>query len=166
MSRSAKSAQAFLFERKGGGVAGTNKIRIVKTGKGMLYLATTASYFTREDEVTANSSPDLKLTREYLRLKIVGTEGEARWSVEPLRGELRSGDLIVSRVRVQGAHGQYLMIGDPIPAGCEQVERVSGIDLNYTGIGSRHWTDWYNSREFRDQKSALFVDYFQPAILG
>lgn len=52
------------------------------------------------------------------------------------------------------------MIEDPIPAGCEQVERVSGIDLNYTGTGSNRWTDWYNSREFRDQKSAIFVDYF------
>ncbi|MFY9609044.1 MAG: MG2 domain-containing protein [Blastocatellia bacterium] len=159
-SADARSAQAFLFERKGGAVGGANKIRIVKTGKGMLYLATTASYFTREDEVAANASADLKLTREYLRLKVVGTEGEAKWAVEPLRGELRSGDLIVSRVRVQGGHGQYLMIEDPIPAGCEQVERVSGIDLNYTGTGSNRWTDWYNSREFRDQKSAIFVDYF------
>jgi uncharacterized protein YfaS (alpha-2-macroglobulin family) len=156
----AKGGQTFLVERKSSGVAGANKIRIVKTGKGMLYLSTTASYFTREDDVAANASPDLKLSREYLRLRIVGTEGEAKWSVEPLRGELRSGDLIVSRLRVQGAHGQYLMIEDPIPAGCEQVERVSGIDLNYTGLASYRWTDWYNSREFRDQKTALFVDYF------
>ena len=52
-----------------------------------------------------------------------------------------------------------MMIEDPIPAGCEQVERVSGIDLDY--IESRStWTDWYSSREFRDQKTALFVDYF------
>ena len=156
----AKGAQTFLVERKGAGVAGASRIRIVKSGKGMLYISTTASYFTREDDVAANESPDLKLTREYLRLKIVGTEGEAKWSVEPLRGELRSGDLIVSRLRVQGARGQYMMIEDPIPAGCEQVERVSGIDLNYTGLGSNRWTDWYNSREFRDQKTALFVDYF------
>jgi len=156
----AKSAQTFLVERKGGGVAGASQIRIVKNGKGVLYVSTTASYFTREDEVAANASQDLRLSREYLRLKITGTEGEARWTVEPLKGELRSGDLIVSRLRVQGAHGQYMMIEDPIPAGCEQVERVSGIDLDYTGLGSYRWTDWYNSREFRDQRTALFVDYF------
>jgi uncharacterized protein YfaS (alpha-2-macroglobulin family) len=54
-----------------------------------------------------------------------------------------------------------MMIEDPIPAGCEQVERISGLDLSYIeGAGSRRWSDWYSSREFRDQKTALFVDYF------
>ena len=53
-----------------------------------------------------------------------------------------------------------MMIEDPIPAGCEQVERVSGLDLSYVEFGSRRWSDWYSSREFRDQKTAIFLDYF------
>jgi uncharacterized protein YfaS (alpha-2-macroglobulin family) len=49
------------------------------------------------------------------------------------------------------------MVEDPIPAGCEQIERVSGIDLNYY---AGNWGDWYSSREFRDQRTAFFIDYF------
>jgi uncharacterized protein YfaS (alpha-2-macroglobulin family) len=155
------SAQAFVIERKGSQVAGSNQVRIVKTGRGTLYLSTTLNYFTRDDEIQAQASPNLKLTREYLRLRVIESAEQARWEIEPLKGDLHSGDLIVSRLRVQGARAQYMMIEDPIPAGCEQLDRVSGLDLAYIAdAGSRRWTDWYSAREFRDQKTALFVDYF------
>lgn len=155
------SAQAFLIERKGAQLVGANQVRVVKTGKGALYLSTALSYFTHDEEIQAQASPNLTLTREYLRLKVVESGEQARWEIEPLKGELRSGDLIVSRLHVKGSRAQYMMIEDPIPAGCEQVERISGLDLSYIEVtGSRRWSDWYSSREFRDQKTALFVDYF------
>ena len=155
------SAQAFVIERKGPQLAGANQVRVVKTGRGALYLSTTLSYFTRDEDIQAQASPNLTLTREYLRLRVVESGEQARWEIEPLTGELRSGDLIVSRLRVKGARAQYMMIEDPIPAGCEQVDRISGLDLAYIAdAGSHRWTDWYSAREFRDQKTALFVDYF------
>ena len=157
------SAQAFLVERKGAQLGGSNQVRVVKTGKGAFYLSTSLSYFTRDEEIQAQSSPNLTLTREYLRLKVVEGGEQARWEIQPLTGELRSGDLIVSRLHVRGATARYMMIEDPIPAGCEQVERISGLDLTY-GEGSRRWSDWYSSREFRDQKTALFVDYFDGDV--
>jgi len=49
------------------------------------------------------------------------------------------------------------MVEDPIPAGCEQMERTNGIDLDYR---DGKWSDWYSQREFRDQRTAIFVDYF------
>lgn len=154
-------AQAFVIERKGAQLGSANQVRVVKTGKGALYLSTTLSYFTREEEIQAQASPNLTLTREYLRLRVVESGEQARWEIQPLAGELRSGDLIVSRLHVKGSRAQYMMIEDPIPAGCEQVERISGLDLSYVeSSGSRRWSDWYSAREFRDQKTALFVDYF------
>ncbi len=160
-SEDATSAQAFVIERKGPQLAGANQVRVVKTGRGALYLSTALAYFTREDDIQAQGSPNLTLTREYLRLRVVESGEQAQWKIEPLTGELRSGDLIVSRLRVKGARAQYMMIEDPIPAGCEQVDRVSGIDLAYVAEGGSHrWTDWYSAREFRDQKTALFLDYF------
>ena len=160
-SEDASSAQAFVIERKGPQLAGANQVRVVKTGRGALYLSTALAYFTRDDEIQAQGSANLTLTREYLRLRVVESGEQAQWKIEPLTGELRSGDLIVSRLRVKGARAQYMMIEDPIPAGCEQVDRVSGINLAYVAEGgSHHWTDWYSAREFRDQKTALFVDYF------
>src|SRR6185369_2455142 len=155
------SAQSFVIERKGAQLGGSNQVRVVKSGKGALYLSTALSYFTRDEDVQPQSSQNLTLTREYLRLKVVENGEQAKWEIQPLTGELRSGDLIVSRIRVKGSRAQYMMIEDPIPAGCEQVERISGLDLSYVEVeGSRRWSDWYSSREFRDQKTAIFVDYF------
>ena len=85
------------------------------------------------------------------------SDGSSSWKIEPLSGELRSGDLIVARLRVEGARAQYLMIEDPIPAGAEQVGRVSGISLSYA---DKDWTDWYSQREFRDNRTVFFADYF------
>ncbi|OLE53598.1 MAG: hypothetical protein AUG51_12070 [Acidobacteria bacterium 13_1_20CM_3_53_8] len=153
-----KNAQSIVVERKGVDVGSANRVRVVKHGHGVVYLSTSLEYFTGEDEVQAQSSGDLQITREYMRLRVEEHEdGNPTWKVEPLTGELRSGDLIVSRLHIKGAHAQYMMIEDPIPAGCEQVAYVSGINLNYT---EKYWSDWYSAREFRDNRTVLFLDRF------
>jgi alpha-2-macroglobulin len=151
----AANGQPFVYERKGTALGGANRVRIVKRGKGVLYAASTLDYYTKDENIAPQSTPNLSMTREYLRLVV--DEESGQWSIKPLAGELRSGDLIVARLKVKGARGRYLMIEDPIPAGCEQVEQVSGINLNYT---DKKWSDWYSSREFRDQRTVLFIDYF------
>ena len=62
----------------------------------------------------------------------------------------------MSRLHVEGRAGVTL-IEDPIPAGCVQLATVSGINLNHT---TGNWSDWYSAREFRDARTALFVNYF------
>jgi uncharacterized protein YfaS (alpha-2-macroglobulin family) len=154
----ATKAQSFVFQRRGGEVPNGNEVKIVKHGRGVLYMMTTLVTYTNDEDVAAQSSRQLRLTREYLRLRVVdGQDGQPAWKTEPISDELRSGDLIVSKLYVEGAAGRYLMIEDPIPAGCEQIENVSGIDLNYSSTG---WSDWYSSREFRDNRTVLFVNYF------
>lgn len=153
----ATSGAPFVFERKAGAVAGNNQVRVVKHGGGMLYLSTSLEYFTKEDNVQPQATADLRLTREYLRLRVDESGDKPKWVTEPLTGEVRSGDLLVSRLHLEGARARYLMIEDPIPAGCEQIEGMSGINLDYT---DGRWTDWYSAREFRDQKTVLFVYSF------
>jgi uncharacterized protein YfaS (alpha-2-macroglobulin family) len=154
----ATNAETVTVWKKGGEVGPSNQIRIVKHGKGALYLSSALEYFTADENVTAQSAGGLKITREYLRLHVSEDEsGKASWKVDPLTGELRSGDLMDVRLRLTGPRAKYLMIEDPIPAGAEQVARVSGINLNYT-LGQ--WCDWYSNREFRDNRTALFMDYF------
>ncbi|MFN7926886.1 MAG: hypothetical protein U0Y68_02895 [Blastocatellia bacterium] len=147
--------QSFVLERKGATVAGNNQIRIVKRGRGVAYFGSTLDYHTREESVAAQSSPNLKLTREYFRLKV--DEAASKWSLEPLSGELRSGDYIVSKLHITGVKGRQIMIEDPIPAGCEQMASVSGLNLNYT---DGNWSNWYSAREFRDNRTVFFVNYF------
>jgi alpha-2-macroglobulin len=163
-AQEAAAGQPFLVQQKGGEVAGNNEVRVVKKGRGALYLSTNIDYYTGGDQIAAQGSDQLKITREYLRLRVtepeVGEDGvskPAKWAVEPLKGEIRSGDLIVVKLHLQGAKGEYMMIEDPIPAGCEQIERTSGIDLNYS---AGHWSDWYSAREFRDQRTAIFLNRF------
>jgi alpha-2-macroglobulin len=153
----AAAGKPMVVELKGDQIAGSNQARVVKRGSGVLYASATLDYYTREENTASQSSNALKLEREYLRLRVTEGGGKPSWKVEPLSGELRSGDLIVARLRLQGARAQYLMVEDPIPAGCEQLERVSGINLDY---GDGRWSDWYNNREFRDQRTVIFTDYF------
>jgi uncharacterized protein YfaS (alpha-2-macroglobulin family) len=150
--------QPFVLQRRGGEVGQSNEIRVVKHGPGVLYLATTLTHYTNDEQTAEAGVPQLKLHREYLRLKVVdkGDEGLG-WETEPLGGDVRSGDIIVSRLRLEGDGGQYLMIEDPIPAGCEQVEEVSGLSLDYN---QKDWSDWYSAREFRDNRAVFFLNYF------
>jgi uncharacterized protein YfaS (alpha-2-macroglobulin family) len=153
------SVQSFVVTKKGAEVSGNNQIRIVKHGRGALYVSTALEYFTGEDEVQPQSSPALKLTREYLRLRVSkDSDDKASWKVEPLSGELHSGDLIVVRLRLEGARAQYLMIEDPIPAGAEQIARADGLSFNYA---DKEWTDWYSNREFRDSRTVFFQEDFK-----
>ena len=154
----ATNAETVTVWKKGGEIGPSNQIRIVKHGKGALYVSSALEYFTADENVAAQSAGGLKITREYLRLRVSEDEnGKASWKVEPLTGELRSGDMIVVRLRLTGPRAQYVMIEDPIPAGAEQVARVSGIYLNYS-LGQ--WSDWYSNREFRDNRTAIFMNYF------
>ncbi len=157
-SSEAANAESVVITKKAGELSGSNQIRIVKHGKGALYVSSQLEYFTAEENVAPQSAAGLKITREYQRLRVSEDEnGKAGWHIEPLSGELRSGDMIVVRLHLSGPRAQYVMIEDPIPAGAEQVAQVSGIYLNYS-LGN--WSDWYSNREFRDNRTAIFMDYF------
>ena len=155
---SAAASQTFSIYRKANEVAGTNDIRIVKRGKGVIYFSSSLDYYTGEDEVAARGSADLNLTREYFRLSVVEGGYKLKWKTEPLSGEIHSGDMLVVRLKLNGAKARHLLIEDPIPAGAEQVESVGNLNLDYTT--GRDWTDWYSSREFRDNRTVFFLDYF------
>src|SRR5206468_4062457 len=85
----ATNAQALVITKKGDEVGGSNQVRIVKHGRGALYVSTTLEYFTADENVPAQSSANLKMTREYLRLRVSENEnGKPSWKIEPLTGEL------------------------------------------------------------------------------
>jgi uncharacterized protein YfaS (alpha-2-macroglobulin family) len=155
---SSATSQTFVIKRKGNEIAGDNQVRVVKRGRGMIYFSTSLDYHGGEEEVAARGSADLNLTREYLRLRIVEDGYKLKWSLEPLTGEIHSGDLLVVRLKINGSKGRHMMIEDPIPAGAEQVDNIGNLNLDYTSGYS--WTDWYSSREFRDQRTVFFLDYF------
>ncbi|HJY27111.1 MAG TPA: hypothetical protein VJ306_03675, partial [Pyrinomonadaceae bacterium] len=143
--------------RKGSAVGETNHIRVVKRGKGALYVSSSIDYYTNEESVAAQGSADLNVSREYLRLRVEQVGYELKWSTAPLTGEVKSGDLIVVKLHVTGRKARRLMVEDPIPSGAEQLESVGNLNLNYV---DKKWTDWYSAREFRDRRTVFFVDSF------
>ena len=97
------------------------------------------------------------MLREYLRLQVEPEGYGLKWSTAPLSGEIKSGDLIVVKLRVTGKEARHLMLEDPIPSGAEQLDSVGNLNLDYN---ERDWSDWYSSREFRDRRTVYFLDYF------
>jgi uncharacterized protein YfaS (alpha-2-macroglobulin family) len=157
----ARATQTFVIDRKGGTVGATNHIRVVKRGKGSLYLSSLIEYYSGAEEVAARGSGDLNVTREYHRLKLEDTGSQLKWTLTPLTGEINSGDLLVVKLHVTGKKARHMMIEDPIPAGAEQIESVGDMDFSYHNSG---WSDWYSSREFRDRRTVFFVDDFDGEI--
>ncbi len=153
----ASAAQTFLINRKGNGLANSNQLRVVKRGKGSLYFSSSVDYFTNDTEVPARGVSELSVTREYLRLQVAEDGYQLKWTTTPLIGEIHSGDLIVVRLHLAGGKARHLMLEDPIPAGAEQLESLGNLNLDYT---AGNWTDWYSSREFRDQRTVFFLDNF------
>ncbi|HEY6120608.1 MAG TPA: hypothetical protein VIV66_11645, partial [Pyrinomonadaceae bacterium] len=151
----------FVISRKGTEIPSSAAVRIVKRGRGTLYFSSSLDYYTNDEQVAANGSDPLSITREYSRLSVVEDGYKLRWKVEPLSGDIHSGDLIVVRLRIKGAKARHVMVEDPIPAGAEQIDSVGSLILDYTDTG---WSGWYSSREFRDQRTVFFLDYFSGDI--
>jgi uncharacterized protein YfaS (alpha-2-macroglobulin family) len=150
-------AAALVVTRKGREVGDINRVRVVKRGSGMLYFSMALEYFSGEMETQARGSDDLRLTREYFRLRTYEADGKLQWALDPLSGDLRSGDIIVSKLTIKGKPAQRIMIEDPIAAGLEQVASVLGLNLNYS---DGRWSNWYSSREFRDDRTVYFLSDF------
>jgi uncharacterized protein YfaS (alpha-2-macroglobulin family) len=155
------ATQTFVFNRKGSAIPETNQIRVVKRGKGTLYLSSSIDYFTDDENIASQTSSDLVVTREYSRLKVEQAGYNLKWTTTPLTGEIQSGDLIVVKLHVTGKAARHLMLEDPIPSGVEQIEAVGNLNLSY---GDTSWTDWYSSREFRDRRTVFFLDRFDGDV--
>jgi uncharacterized protein YfaS (alpha-2-macroglobulin family) len=151
------ATKALVVARKGTEIANSSQIRIVKRGRGTIYFTGALHYHTGEQDVPARGYSQLNITREYLRLRVVQDGYKLKWETEPLTGEIKSGDLIVVRLQVKGAPARHLMIEDPIPAGAEQLDSLGSLNLDYSDVS---WSDWYSSREFRDQRTVFFLDRF------
>ena len=151
------AVQTLSVVRKGGIVGESNRIRVVKRGAGALYFSTSVDYYTNEENVSARGSADLTVSREYLRLRVESVNYNLKWSTSPLTGEIKSGELIVVRLRLTGKKARHLMLEDPIPSGAEQLQRVGYLNLDHANTG---WSDWYSAREFRDRRTVFFLDSF------
>ena len=137
--------------------AGSNKIKIAKSGDGRLYWSARAEYYSTDDKISNTGSQALSLAREYFKLVPVKDGDRIVNQLEPLQGPVAVGDVLVARLTLNGGNWRYLMIEDPIPAGAEFIEN----DELYTLQNRPPWWQYFFARrEFHDDRAAIFQTYF------
>jgi len=119
---------------------GENDVRIVRrSGKGSLYFAANAKFFSLEEPITAAGS-EIFVRRQYF--KLVGRPTLLKGFVyerQPLNdGEtVKSGERVETLVTIEAKNNyEYLLFEDLKPAGFESVEVRSGQPLNAAELKS------------------------------
>ena len=137
--------------------SGANSIRIEKSGSGRLYWSARGEYYTTEKKFFQNNKLSLNITRDYYRLAPQQEKERIVYDLQPLQGEVHSGDVIAVHLSVNGSSWKYLMIEDPIPAGAEFVQKDALYELKQK---TSWWGYWFTRREFHDDHAAFFQTYF------
>ena len=73
----------------------------------------------------------------------------------PVHGKVKGGTKILVRLTIMADDNyHYLMIEDPLPAGCEVLEDDQKDSWNY----------WWANHEIRDEKMVFFVTHFKKGV--
>lgn len=137
--------------------SGANKVRIQKSGPGRLYWSARGEYYSADKRQFQNNKISLSISRDYYRLTPRQEKDRISYSLDPLSGELHSGDVVAVRLGVNGSKWRYLLIEDPIPAGAEFIQNDGLYEFNRR---ESWWGFWFTRREFHDDRAAFFQTYF------
>ncbi|OQY78657.1 MAG: hypothetical protein B6D45_01950, partial [Ignavibacteriales bacterium UTCHB3] len=143
-------------------IYGKNTIKIVKKGKGVMYLGgeNTLYYpdisFVKENKFT--------VTKEVFKL-IETKTGNSIFYNKAIPDKVVTGDLLLVKIRVKTnrTNDQFLMVEDMLPAGFELVKEdylynIKG-EQDHTGYWPGYWNRFYADQEVRDSKITFFVTY-------
>ena len=136
---------------------GANTVRVQKSGSGRLYWSARGEYYSAEKKFFQSNKFSLNITRDYYRLQPTQVKDRIVYDLQPLQGDVHSGDVIAVRLSVNGTEWRYLLVEDPIPAGAEFVQRD---DLYEIRNKTDWWGFWFTQREFHDDHAAFFQTYF------
>jgi hypothetical protein len=137
--------------------SGANSVRIQKTGTGRLYWSARGEYYSTEKKFFQNNKLSLNITRDYYRLVPQQDKEKIIYDLQPLQGDVHSGDVIAVHLSVNGSNWKYLLIEDPIPAGAEFIQKDALYELKQK---TPWWGYWFTRREFHDDHAAFFQTYF------
>jgi hypothetical protein len=137
--------------------SGANQIRIHKTGTGRLYWSASGSYYSSDKHLVQNNKLSLNITRDYFKMVPEQTSGKIVYDLDPLAGDLQVGDIVAVRITLSGSEWNYLLMEDPIPAGAEFITNDNLYELKQP---PSWWESDYTSREFHDDRAAIFQDEF------
>ncbi len=159
---------------------GANEIRITrKSGKGALYFAANANFFSREENIKSAGN-EIFVKREYYKLVERPTllKGYVYDKVKLTEGEtVHSGDRIETVLTIEAKNNyEYLLFEDLKPAGFEAVQLQSGKPLYASQLKQSEIDNpqlrnpqsairtQYVYQELRDRKVALFMDRLPEGV--
>ena len=133
---------------------GENLVTFTKEGSGNLYYTLILRQFVgREDLAKVITGAGISVDREYHRLQ---RETDRRTGIITTRpsprptADLRSGEPVLVRLTIRAPHEyEYVIVEDPIPAGCEVAERGD--------LEPWEWDRWWSHMDVRDEKVAVFA---------
>ncbi|MDH3590246.1 MAG: hypothetical protein OER88_00090, partial [Planctomycetota bacterium] len=132
---------------------GKNVLVLEKQGSGKPVYATYFRRF-REAETFTASKGGVTIQREYHLVRSKGIGKGTEFSPLASGAEVKSGDEIQVTLTVRSDQPRrYLIVEDPLPAGCEPVREPTP---RWYG---RAWSYWYAHKEFRDEKVDIAVTY-------
>jgi uncharacterized protein YfaS (alpha-2-macroglobulin family) len=130
---------------------GDNLVSLRKEGPGTLYYtAIFTQYVTGGDQTDVVSGSGITVERQYFRLRTArdpSTRGTMTFTEAKSTTDLPSGEPILVRLIVNSPREQqYMVVEDPIPAGCEVSDRGD--------LEPWEWSWWYSDMEV-DEKVAF-----------
>jgi uncharacterized protein YfaS (alpha-2-macroglobulin family) len=143
-------------------LGGARTVTFKRSGKGLAYYAAHLRTTAFEEDLKASPGA-MTCSRSIVVVHRAadGTETRAPLGKEPVH----VGDELDVTLRVlAGEAREYLLVEDPIPAGCEFVredlggENGGGVRLprrGRRGLGDFAWSYWYAHREYRDDRLAV-----------
>jgi uncharacterized protein YfaS (alpha-2-macroglobulin family) len=151
---------------------GNNKLRIEKSGKGILYLSGLNEYFT-EDIKSVENNNGFKIRREYYVLEIGEKDDHIIYFKKKFNGTVTSGQDIFVKTFVESKSDNldYFILEDMLPSGFEIVKDMDKYFIdgenNYQTQYYYDYMPWrweYADREYRDEKVAFFVTSCQKKM--
>jgi len=153
---------------------GNNKLRIEKSGKGILYVSGLSEFFT-EDIKSVQNNNGFRVKREYYVLETGEKDGRIIYFKKKFDGTVTSGQDIFVKTFVESKSDNldYFILEDMLPSGFEVVKDMDKYFIdgenNYSGYYDYYydympWRWHYADREYRDEKVAFFVTSCQKKM--
>jgi uncharacterized protein YfaS (alpha-2-macroglobulin family) len=133
---------------------GDNLLSISKQGAGNLYYTLILRQFVGQEDMTKLvTGAGISVDRQYYRL----TSGRGRLGGAIITApgprpttDFRSGEAILVRLSITSPRRyDYVVVEDPIPAGCEAAEQGD--------LYPWEWDRWYSDMQVRDEKVTFFA---------
>jgi hypothetical protein len=134
--------------------SGTNVLTITKEGRGSLYYTLILRQFVGQEDMTELvTGSGISVNRQYYRMQTSRNPRTGEITIAPAPRPATSfspGEAVLVRLTVRAPQEyEFVIVEDPIPAGCEVAEQG--------GYMPYEWDRWWSDMDIRDEKVAVFA---------